>query len=364
MDQFRFNVVLSETNGGNVMSDISISKTPASELKHSGHNHNNEAVIKSANGLHTQSTQDSGITIIPQAGWIGAEIYGVDLRHPLSPQQIEVIKKALYQWKVVFFRDQFIDHQQQIDFGRQFGRVTAAHPYEGNVAPAGFPEIHTVSPAAYRARYGKHYQNKTGINGPGWHADLTALVNPPAYSILRAERVPDYGGDTQFTNVAIAYSELSAPLRKLIDGLHAEHRFGVNINAEKSDDLVGDLVRKTPLAAIHPVVRIHPETGEPVIYVNPSFTKNIVELGPRENRHLLDLLYEHIVSPQYTVRFRWQPGSIAFWDNRSALHLAPNDFEHIPGERVLHRITLEGDIPVGPDGKPSTLLAGEPFLGS
>ena len=107
---------------------------------------------------------------------------------------------------------------------------------------------------------------------------------------------------------------------------------------------------------------MHPESGERVLYVNPSFTTEIVDLSPRESRHLLDLLFDELARPEYTVRFRWEPGSVAFWDNRAALHLAPRDFEHVPGDRILHRITLVGDVPVGVDGERSVAIAGEPFL--
>jgi alpha-ketoglutarate-dependent taurine dioxygenase len=308
--------------------------------------------------------EPDGLRILPQSGWTGAEIHGVDLSRPLPLAHFKAIKEALLQWKVVFFRNQSLDHASQIAFGRQFGAVTPGHPYEGDVAPPGFPQIHTVSPGAYAKRYGPNYQKQVGANGPGWHADVTPLINPPAYSILRAETVPPYGGDTQFTNVAAAYEGLAAPLRKLVDGLRAEHRFGASTGAEKSREKIGELVRSNPLATIHPVVRVHPETGEKVLYVNPSFTKQIVGLSARESRHLLDLLFEQVAIPEYTVRFKWEAGSVAFWDNRAALHLAPRDFEHLGHDRVLHRITIEGDVPVGPDGQLSESLEGAAFKGA
>lgn len=301
------------------------------------------------------------VQVRPLSGWTGAEIHGVDLASDLSPAQVGDIRAALLRWKVVFFRDQRLDHAGQIRFGRYFGDVTPGHPYEGDAAPPGHPEIHTVSADAYTKRYGPTYAGKLGVNGPGWHADVTALVNPPAASILRAEAVPAYGGDTQFTNVAAAYQGLSEPLRTLIDGLRAEHRFGSAQNATSSAEKIGRLVRETPIASVHPVVRVHPETGERVIYVNPGFTTHIVDLSPRESRHLLDLLYEQVARPEYTVRFRWEPGSVAFWDNRSVLHLAPRDHYHLDDARVLHRITLVGDVPVGVDGRRSESLDGEFF---
>ena len=262
----------------------------------------------------------------------------------------------------MFFRDQSLDHAAQIRFGRAFGDVTPGHPYEGDVAPAEFPQIHTVSPTAYDARYGRNYRAREGVNGPGWHADVTPLINPPSHSILRAEVVPEYGGDTQFTNVAAAYAGLSPVVRSFIDELRAEHRFGATRSALRSNERIADWVREKPLASIHPVVRVHPESGERVLYVNPSFTTEIVDLSPRESRHVLDLLFAELARPEYTVRFKWEPGSVAFWDNRAALHLAPRDFDHVPGDRVLHRITLVGDVPLGVDGRPSEPLEGEPFL--
>lgn len=306
-------------------------------------------------------TVAAGVHVEPLSGWTGALISGVDLAAPLAGSEIEAIRRALLQWKVVFFRGQTLDHAQQIAFGKQFGEVTPGHPYEGDTAPAGFPEIHTVSPAAYDQRYGAGYRKKQGANGPGWHADVTPLINPPSHSILRAEVVPPFGGDTQFSNVAAAYQGLSAPLRELIDGLRAEHRFGSNFSAERSSEKIGDHVRTNPLASVHPVVRVHPESGERVLYVNPSFTRQIVDLSPRESRHLLDLLFEELARPEYTVRFKWEPGSLAFWDNRAVLHLAPRDVEHLGHDRVLHRITLAGDVPVGVDGRESESISGARF---
>jgi alpha-ketoglutarate-dependent sulfate ester dioxygenase len=307
------------------------------------------------------TVSDTALQVRPLSGWTGALITGVDLSAPLSAEDIAATTDALHRWKVVFFRDQTLDHASQIAFGAQFGDVTPGHPYEGDSAPADFPQIHTVSPAAYDHRYGTRYRKKQSPNGPGWHADVTPLINPPSHSILRADVVPPYGGDTQFVNVTAVYQGLSAPVRELIDELHAEHRFGATVSADRSDEKIGDLVRSNPLASVHPVVRVHPQTGERVVYVNPSFTREIVDLSPREGRHILDLLFEEIARPEYAVRFKWEPGSVAFWDNRAALHLAPRDFEHVEGDRVLHRITLVGDIPVGVDGRQSQSLSGEFF---
>jgi alpha-ketoglutarate-dependent taurine dioxygenase len=231
---------------------------------------------------------DTRLQVTPLSGWTGALITGVDLSSPLSPDEVTGIRDALHRWKVVFFRDQTLDHAAHIAFGAQFGDVTPGHPYEGDSAPAGFPQIHTVSPAAYDHRYGTRYRKKLSPNGPQWHADVTPLINPPSHSILRAETVPPYGGDTQFVNVAAVYQGLAPSVREFIDGLRAEHRFGATFSADRSNEKIGDLVRTNPLASIHPVVRVHPETGERVVYVNPSVTREIVDLSPRESRHILD----------------------------------------------------------------------------
>jgi alpha-ketoglutarate-dependent sulfate ester dioxygenase len=207
-------------------------------------------------------TQGTRLDIRPQSGWTGAEIRGVDLSQPLDEATVAEIRQALLAWKVIFFRDQHLDHPGQIRFGQYFGDVTPGHPYEGDTAPEGFPQIHTVSPAAYAHRYGPRYHSKPGFNGPGWHADVTPLINPPAASILRAEAVPAYGGDTQFSNVAAAFDGLSEPLQRFLETLRAEHRFGHATNAARSEERIGDWVRNNPLVSIHPVVRVHPETEE------------------------------------------------------------------------------------------------------
>jgi taurine dioxygenase len=194
----------------------------------------------------------------------------------------------------------------------------------------------------------------------GWHTDVTAAVNPPAASILRAEVVPEIGGDTTWTNLAAAYAGLSAPVRAFVDTLRAEHRYGGS-DKPTGDSNYARRVNDNLLVAIHPVVRVHPVTGERALFVNPGFTSHIVDVEPRESRAILDLLYAELTRPEYTVRFRWEPGSVAFWDNRATAHLAPADLDHLDVRRTLHRVTVIGDRPVGPDGRESELVAGRPF---
>jgi taurine dioxygenase len=309
----------------------------------------------------TVAPERTDLTVRPVAGHIGADVAGVDLSRPLDPATVVAITQALHRHKVVFFRDQQLDHAAQIAFGRHFGELTYAHPHD-DAPPEGHPEIFTIDPQRYARRYG----NDPAANRrkysyvAGWHTDVTAAVNPPAASILRAEVVPEIGGDTTWTNLVAAYQGLSAPLRAFVDGLRAEHRYGGD-HKPTGDSAYARRVNDNLLVAVHPVVRVHPVTGERALFVNPGFTSHIVDVEPRESRAILDLLYAEITRPEYTVRFRWQPGSVAFWDNRATSHLAPADLDHLDVRRTLHRVTLIGDRPVGPDGRESELVAGRPF---
>jgi alpha-ketoglutarate-dependent taurine dioxygenase len=291
----------------------------------------------------------------PQSGWTGAEIHGIDLTKPLDDQQIAEIRAALLQWKVVFFRDQFIDHDDHLRLASAFGQPTPAHPLFDSIPDPNYPTIYPIFRDRFKARYG----SSRGFDKANWHADVTAAVNPPAASILRAEVIPPYGGDTQWSNTVAAYAGLSAPVRRLADNLRAVHRFSPPDGATATEDYQRRVNRR-PLVTEHPVVRVHPETGEKALYVNPGFTTHIVGVSPHESRRLLGLFYDELVRPEYTVRFKWEPGSIAFWDNRSTVHLAPSDLT-IDHDRRLYRVTLVGDVPTGPDGRQSVALDGEPF---
>jgi alpha-ketoglutarate-dependent taurine dioxygenase len=295
------------------------------------------------------------LEVRPQSGWTGAEIHGIDLTKPLDDQQIAEIRAALLQWKVVFFRDQFIDHDDHLRLASAFGQPTPAHPLFDSIPDPNYPTIYPIFRDRFKARYG----SSRGFDKANWHADVTAAVNPPAASILRAEVIPPYGGDTQWSNTVAAYAGLSAPVRRLADNLRAVHRFSPPDGATATEDYQRRVNRR-PLVTEHPVVRVHPETGEKALYVNPGFTTHIVGVSPHESRRLLGLFYDELVRPEYTVRFKWEPGSIAFWDNRSTVHLAPSDLT-IDHDRRLYRVTLVGDVPTGPDGRQSVALDGEPF---
>ncbi|MEU7998855.1 TauD/TfdA family dioxygenase [Micromonospora sp. NPDC049060] len=316
----------------------------------------------------TQVLSPTGVVIRQVAGRIGAEISGVDLREELDDATVAAIWQAVLTHRVVFFRNQDISHAQHVAFGRRFGALTRRAGKKHGVHPEGFPEILTVDPKADVARYGKnfeeYYHRKWVSPLAGWHSDLTQTVNPPTASILRAEKTPEFGGDTQWTNMVAAYQGLAEPLRDLADSLRAEHAFFTGVQLLYTDERDRDILRmycEDPQAAIHPVVRVHPETGEKALFVSPGSTTRIMGFTQTESRHLLDLFFQHMTSAEYTVRFRWQPGDIAFWDNRTTCHFAPTDFAHLDVERVMHRVTLLGEPAVGPDGSTSELAGGEPL---
>ena len=299
--------------------------------------------------------QPSGIEVTPLSIHIGAEIGGVDLARPLTPQQVRDIRAALLKWKVVFFREQPMDHDRHIAFARQFGETTPGHVVYGSDDT--HPEIYSVG----KHRKANRYQSDVLIRPwSGWHADITAAINPPFASILRGDIVPPYGGDTQWTNLAAAYDALSPTMRDFLDTLRGIHRYAPPPGVETTEEY-REMMRKRTLVSEHPLVRVHPETGERVLYVSPSFLKTLVGLTPRESQGLIELLWEHSVRPEFTLRFKWEPGSIAFWDNRSTAHLAPRDIFASDFDRQFYRVTLMGEVPVGVDGKPSKAVEGEPI---
>lgn len=301
------------------------------------------------------NTNAAGVTVTPLSVHIGAEVGGVDLSKPLSAEHVDAIWSALLEWKVVFFRDQPLDHNQHVALARQFGQPTPGHVVFGGESD--HPEIYSIA---------KFRTANSGEGQPmlrpwtGWHTDITAAINPPGQSILRGDIVPPYGGDTQWTNLAAAYRALSPTMRGFLDGLNAVHRFapapGRDASVEYQERIAGNT-----LVSEHPLIRVHPETGERVLYVSPGFCKSIVGLSPRESQGLLEMLWEHSVRPEFTARFRWKPGSIAFWDNRSTAHLAPRDIFDIDFDRQFWRVTLMGEVPVGVDGSESTAIEGEPI---
>jgi taurine dioxygenase len=259
---------------------------------------------------------------------IGAEIFGVDLSRELGNQQFQEIHDALMGNLVIFFRDQTLAPEQHKDFGRRFGRLHV-HPAAPGLLE-GHPEILVI----------KANEKSKHVAGEEWHSDVSCEDEPPMGSILHLHEVPaDGGGDTLFASMYAAYEALSAPMQRLLEGMTAIHdgervfrgRYGVD-----------DRGREFPRAE-HPMVRTHPVTGRKALFVNRWFTARIPQLKPQESSALLEMLYRHTETPEFHCRFKWQAGSIAFWDNRCAQHHAIWDY--YPQRRYGHRVTIRGDKP-------------------
>lgn len=299
------------------------------------------------------AAQAAGVEVLPMSVHTGAMIQGVDLTRPLNDAQIAAIRAAILRWKVVFFRGEPMSHEQHIAFGRQLGDPTPGHVVFGGLP--NYPEMYSI------AKFRKA-NSKRGTEPlrpwSGWHADITAAHNPPSISILRGDTVPPYGGDTMWTNLAAAYNALSPTMQAFVETLHGEHRFDPPTGKAGAVEY-DEVVSRNTMVTHHPLVRVHPESGEKVLYISPSFLKQIPELSPQEGMHLMHMLWEHSTLPEFTCRFRWEEGSVAVWDNRSTAHLAPRDIFDVDFDRQFWRVTLMGDVPFGVDGKPSISLEGD-----
>ncbi|WP_075779716.1 TauD/TfdA dioxygenase family protein [Streptomyces acidiscabies] len=298
----------------------------------------------------------------PVAGYIGAEVQGVDLAGELDAATVRGIRDAVLRWKVVFFREQKLDHAGHVEFARRFGEPVVLRK-RGSASPAGFPEVETTADrlelgGKFGMEHEEWLQRRRHTLLRGWHCDHGARIDPPAATTLRAEAVPPYGGDTTWSNLAAAYAGLSEPVRRFVDGLRVEHRLGVGYQPRAGDDAYVRHLLDHQVASVHPLVRVHPESGERILYVNGYYAEQIQDISRAESRALLDMLLEQAVRPEYTVRFRWEPGSVAFWDNRATIHLAPSDNAHLGFPRTMHRVMLAGEVPVGADGRESEGVTG------
>ncbi|MES2897110.1 MAG: TauD/TfdA family dioxygenase [Pseudomonadota bacterium] len=273
----------------------------------------------------------AGLKIRKIAGALGAEISGVDLSRDLSDATIAEIRQAFVTHQVIFFRDQALTPERQLAFGRRFGPLNI-HPYVAGMDA--HPEVMEIV---------KEPEDRVNFGG-GWHSDMSFLEHPSIGSILYAVELPSFGGDTLFASQAAAYDALSPGLKKTLETLNAVHSAGREYSAQghsaqsrktmkvvEAEGAVGEFV--------HPVVKVHPETGRKALYVNPAFTMRIEGWSRRESKALLDFLFEHSRYEAFTCRFAWAPGSVAFWDNRSVWHFALNDY---PGERRhMRRVTVD-----------------------
>ena len=272
------------------------------------------------------------IDVRPISGTVGAEIHGINLKKAISDKEFSEIHSAFGQYGVIFFRDQNLTPEEEISFAKRWGKININRFF---TSVDGYPEI---------AKVLKEPDQKQNI-GSKWHTDHTYDVEPAMGSILFAHAVPKSGGDTMFSCMYTAYDTLSDGLKDILHKMHARHSsrhvFGAE-RAERGDDTVGRIKNSGAANqdANHPVVITHPESGRKALYVNQTFTLGFEGWTDAESKPLLEYLYSHASRPEFTCRFDWKPGSIAFWDNRATWHLAINDYH---GERrLMHRITIEG----------------------
>jgi taurine dioxygenase len=271
----------------------------------------------------------------PIAGALGAEVPDLDLSAELDDQTVATLRQAWLQHLVLFFRDQELPPARFLAFARRFGEPIE-YPFVKGLDE--FPEVIPVLKLeTERVNFG-------GI----WHSDTAYLDVPPMASMLVAREVPPAGGDTEFANMYLAYETLSDGMKRLLDGLVAVNSSAAADVSRTREDRLRDSGRadaRKEYTAAHPVVRLHPETGRRALYVNVAHTVRFEGMTEEESAPLLHYLYRHQVRPEFTCRFRWRPGSLAFWDNRCAQHNAINDYHG--HRRLLHRITLAGDKPTG-----------------
>ena len=263
------------------------------------------------------------------AGAVGAEIHGIDLAQDQDDETIAEIRRALHAHCVVFFRDQDITPAQHLGFARRFGPVIEYPMVKGL---DGFPEIAPV------VKLPDEVHNFGGI----WHADTTYLQTPPLGAILVARELPPYGGDTEFANMQLAYEALSDGMKAMLGRLHVVNSSAkAEVTTSREDRLADagtDTGRRNALVAEHPAVMAHPETGRKALFMNYGHTVRFKELTEAESKPILEHLYRHQTRPEFTCRFIWRPGSIAFWDNWSCQHNPINDYHGF--KRVMHRVTV------------------------
>jgi alpha-ketoglutarate-dependent sulfate ester dioxygenase len=276
---------------------------------------------------------------------IGAEVTGAGPDLELDADAIKELRAALNEHKALLFRDVSIDDAGQQRFARYFGELTKAHP----TVPAvpGAPNILPVDSEDSRANH--------------WHTDVTFVLNPPQASTLRSIVIPPYGGETLIANSTAAYGDLPTPLRQFADTLLAVHTndYDYAVPAEVLNEVERDrraLFVSTKYETVHPVVRVHPLTGQRNLYIG-GFAQRIVGLSVGESKDILRLLQAYVTRPENVLRVAWQPGQLVLFDNRATQHYAIDNYDDLP--RRLNRVTVAGDIPVGVDGKQSYSITGD-----
>jgi taurine dioxygenase len=271
------------------------------------------------------------IDIRPLTKSIGAEVHDVDCATALDDDTVAAIHAAWLEHLVLFFPGQDLTSDQQILFASYFGEVTEGHPVERLVHDR--PEVHTIDSVRDRTDF--------------WHTDVTFMADPPMASMLYSIVVPDVGGDTMWANTRAAYESLGAPLQRFCDDLVAVHyspHYARVVEQGGGNTWHGRKLEQLPPVE-HPVVRVHPETGRRNLFVNPGFTVGIKDLPGAQGKAVLRLLYNHMTAPEFLVRYKWNAGTLAFWDNRTTMHYGIYDYGD--ARRIMHRVILRGTEPAG-----------------
>lgn len=311
------------------------------------------------------------ITVKKLALHLGAEVSGPNIAAPLEKRSLRAVRDALLRHRVIFFRGADLDHAQQVAFARQLGSPTIGHSVFG--FEEGHPEVYSIAkyrlalPAVHAAAEETGSQVSRVEKKPwsGYHTDVTAAVNPPWCSVLRATDVPEESGvgDTCWTSLHAAYQDLSSEMQNFVRSLRGIHRYAGASHGSAGNSAYAKAQAARTMVSNHPLVTRHPETSEPMLFASPLFLKSIVGLDKRESRALLERLWQHLVRPEFSVRFSWRNGDVACWDNRSTAHVAPSDIYETDFNRQLYRVTLLGEpLEAHSNGEPSLLLEGQPLM--
>jgi taurine dioxygenase len=274
------------------------------------------------------------VTVTRLAGAVGAEISGIDLRRPLEAGQTAWLRRVWLEHGVVFLRGEPLDPERFLAFANSIG-TPVEYPFVSGIE--GYPHIIEV----------KKLEHERINFGGVWHSDTAYLERPPMATLLLAREIPPQGGDTLFASQTAAFDALSERMQKLLCGLRCVNSSAKADTSRTREDRIAESggAQRRHYEVEHPAVRVHPETGRRALYMNVAHTVRFAGMTEAESAPLLHFLHEHQRKEEFTCRFRWQPGSLALWDNRSVQHYPINDYHG--HRRVMHRITLAGDVPSG-----------------
>jgi alpha-ketoglutarate-dependent taurine dioxygenase len=304
------------------------------------------------------------ISLNPISANLGVEVTGVDLKNQLSREQVAVVYDALIRHKVLVFKKIGLNHEQQVRFtyelsgaSHNLGGPTIGHTVFGHVDK--YPEIFSVYQGEKsKPRNMERYEAKAATHPwTGYHCDITACVNPPSIGMLRGDIIPEGVGDTNFGNLAAAYETLDEDTKAQLATLQAEHEYKYG---QTTGTQAGDSIASRRMVSHHPLVTVHPDTGQKILFNSPGFLKFVVGMSDEDSSALLHKIWEHSV--EYTIQHVWDQGDLVVWDERSTTHRAPTDIYSKGTERQLYRTTLVGQPLQGLDGRVSQIVEGEPML--